>query len=74
MLDGKKASVVYLTTHQTNKNQGVNGVTINTFSPWLTSANIAAKEACITTGTFNLEQCARVFVKFGNANTASSPT
>ena len=64
----------FLTGHQTIKNHGVTGATINTYADCSTAAATAAKTANITSGTFNLETGSRVFVKFANANTADTPT
>lgn len=64
----------FLTGHQTIKNHGVTGATINTYATCSVAADTAAKTASITTGTFNLEAGAKVYVKFTNANTAGTPT
>ena len=64
----------FLTGHQTIKNHGVTGATINTYAACSIAAATAAKTASITSGTFALEAGSRVFVKFANANTANSPT
>lgn len=64
----------YLTAHQTIKQDGVTGATVNRFGTCSTAAGTAAKTVSITTGTFNLEAGARVSVHFSNANTANSPT
>lgn len=63
-----------LTAHQTIKQDGVTGATVNRFGTCDTAAGTAAKAVSITTGTFSLEAGARVAVKFANANTASTPT
>lgn len=63
-----------LTAHQTIKQDGVTGATVNRFGTCDTAAGTAAKAVSITTGTFSLEAGARVAVKFDNANTASTPT
>ena len=63
-----------LSSHQTIKQDGITGATVNRFGTCSTAAATAAKEVSITTGTFNLEAGARVSVKFSNANTANSPT
>ena len=63
-----------LTAHQTIKQDGVTGATVNRFGTCSTAAGTAAKAVNITTGTFNLEAGARVSVKFSNANTANTPT
>ena len=63
-----------LSSHQTIKNHGVTGATINTYASCSTAADTAAKTANITSGTFALEAGSRVFVKFANANTAGTPT
>lgn len=70
---GSKASD-FLTSHQTIKQDGVTGATVNRFGTCSTAAGTAAKTVSITTGTFSLEAGARVSVKFNNANTASTPT
>ena len=63
-----------LQSHQTIKQDGVTGATVNRFGTCSIAAGTAAKTVSITTGTFTLEAGARVTVKFSNANTASSPT
>lgn len=63
-----------LKSHQTIKQDGVTGATVNRFGTCSTDAATAAKTVSITTGTFSLEAGARVSVKFANANTAGSPT
>lgn len=63
-----------LSSHQTIKQDGITGATINRFGTCTTAAATAAKAVSITTGTFNLEAGARISVKFNNANTANSPT
>lgn len=70
---GSKASD-FLTSHQTIKQDGVTGATVNRFGTCSTAAGTAAKTVSITSGTFSLEAGARVSVKFNNANTASTPT
>lgn len=64
----------FLTSHQTIKQDGVTGATVNRFGTCGTAAATAAKTVDITTGTFSLEAGATVAVKFTNANTASTPT
>ena len=64
----------FLTSHQTVKQDGVTGATVNRFGTCSTAAATAAKTVSITTGTFSLEAGARVTVKFSNANTAGTPT
>lgn len=64
----------FLTSHQTIKQDGVTGATVNRFGTCSTAAATAAKTVAITTGTFSLEAGAQVAVKFSNANTANSPT
>lgn len=61
-----------LTSHQTIKQDGVTGATVNRFATCSTAAGTGAKTASITTGTFSLEAGAIVAVKFANANTATS--
>ena len=63
-----------ITAHQTVKQDGVTGATVNRFGTCGTAAATAAKTVDITTGTFALEAGARVSVKFTNANTAGTPT
>lgn len=63
-----------LQSHQTIKQDGVTGATVNRFGTCSTAAATAAKTVSITTGTFSLEAGAMVAVKFSNANSASSPT
>lgn len=64
----------FLQSHQTIKQDGVTGATVNRFGTCSTAAATAAKTVSITSGTFNLEAGARVSVKFTNANTANTPT
>jgi hypothetical protein len=64
----------YLTSHQTIKQDGITGATVNRFGTCSTAAGTAAKTVSITSGTFSLEAGATVAVKFSNANTASTPT
>ena len=64
----------YITTHQTVKQDGVTGASVNRYGACSTAAGTAAKTVSITTGTFSLEAGASVKVKFANANTADSPT
>lgn len=63
-----------LTAHQTIKQDGVTGATVNRYASCSTAANTAAKTASITTGTFSLEAGSIVNVKFANTNLANSPT
>lgn len=63
-----------LTAHQTIKQDGITGATVNRFGTCSTAAATAAKTVSITTGTFSLEAGARVSVEFSNANTADTPT
>lgn len=63
-----------LQSHQTIKQDGVTGATVNRFGTCGTAAGTAAKTVSITTGTFSLEAGTHVTVKFTNANTASNPT
>ena len=64
----------FLTSHQTIKNDGITGATINRYGACSTAAGTAQKEVTPTTGTVSLEAGLRVAVKFANANTADSPT
>ena len=61
-------------THQTIKQDGITGATVNRFGTCGTTAGTAAKTVSITTGTFSLEAGAEVTVKFTYANTAGTPT
>lgn len=64
-----------LTAHQTIKQDGITGATINRFGTCSTEYATAAKTVSITDGNFSLEKGARVIVKFRNiANTADNPT
>ena len=63
-----------LQSHQTIKQDGITGATVNRFGTCSTAAGTAAKTVSVTSGTFNLEAGARVTVKFTYANTASTPT
>ena len=68
------SAVSPITSHQTIKQDGITGATVNRFGTCSTAAGTAQKEVSITTGTFSLESGARLTVKFTNANTANSPT
>jgi len=61
-----------LDSHQTIKQDGITGATVNRFGTCSTAASTATKEVTIT-GTLSLEAGARVTVKFSNKNTANSP-
>ena len=63
-----------LQSHQTIKQDGVTGATVNRFGTCSTAAATAAKTVSVTSGTFSLEAGARITVKFANANTAGTPT
>ena len=63
-----------LKTHQTIKQDGVTGATINRFGICSTGASTPAKTVSIDSGTFTLEKGAKVTVKFTNKNTANSPS
>lgn len=64
-----------LTAHQTIKQDGITGATINRFGICSTASETAAKTVSIKDGTFSLEAGARVIVEFNNiANTADNPT
>ena len=64
-----------LTAHQTIKQDGITGATINRFGTCSTASETAAKTVSIKDGTFSLEAGARVIVKFPNiANNADNPT
>ena len=79
--DGSSAQTIFasdlgaLTAHQTIKQDGITGATINRFGICSTAPEIAAKTVSIKDGTFSLEAGARVIVDFNNiANTADNPT
>ena len=66
-----------LKTHQTIKQDGFTGATINRFGVCGTPASTQIKVVDFTTGqhgTFVLEEGAKVTVQFTNKNTASSPS
>ena len=63
-----------LTTHQTIKQDGITGATINRFGICSTASETAAKTVSIKDGTFSLEAGARVIVEFDSINTADNPT
>lgn len=63
-----------ITAHQTIKQDGITGATVNRYAACSVAAGTAAKTASVTGGTFALEAGSRVTVKFANANTASTPT
>lgn len=64
----------FLQSHQTIKQDGITGATVNRYASCSTAAGTAAKAANVTSGTPTLETGLHVFVKFSNANTAASPT
>lgn len=64
----------FLTSHQTIKQDGITGATVNRFGKCTVASGTAAKTVSITSGTFSLEAGAMVTVKFDNANTANNPT
>lgn len=68
----------FLTSHQTIKQDGITGATVNRFGTCSTAAGTAAKTVSITSGTFpTLNASAngtKITVKFANANTAGTPT
>lgn len=68
------SAVTPITSHQTIKQDGVTGATVNRFGTCSTVGGTAQKDVSITSGTFNLETGARLTVKFANANNASNPT
>ena len=79
--DGSSAQTIFasdlgaLTAHQTIKQDGITGATVNRFGTCSTSYETAAKTVSIKDGTFSLEAGARVIVKFPNiANNADNPT
>ena len=79
--DGSSAQTIFasdlgaLTAHQTIKQDGITGATINRFGTCSTASETAAKTVSIKDGTFSLEAGARVIVKFPNiANNADNPT
>ena len=63
-----------LHAHQTIKQDGITGATVNRFGTCSIAAATAAKTVSITTGTFSLEAGAKVTVKFSYTNTANTPT
>ena len=68
-------STKVLTAHQTIKQDGITGATINRFGVCDTAAATAAKVVSITNGTFSLEAGVTIAVRFTNANTATgTPT
>ena len=66
-------TITPLTSHQTIKQDGVTGATVNRFGTCSTGATTATKSVSITTGTFSLEAGATVAVNFSNTNTADNP-
>lgn len=60
--------------HQTIKQDGITGATVNRLAICSTGAGTTTKTASIGSGTFSLESGAQVLVKFNSANTANSPT
>ena len=67
-------STKVLTAHQTIKQDGVTGATVNRYGECTTGSNTAAKTVSVTSGTFALEAGARVTVKFKYTNGANNPT
>lgn len=67
-------STDYLTAHQTIKQDGITGATVNRYGACSTAAATARKAVAVTTGTVSLEAGLRITVKFANANTANTPT
>ena len=67
-------STKVLTSHQTIKQDGVTGATVNRYGECTVGATTAAKTVSITSGTFSLEAGARVTVKFKYTNSANNPT
>lgn len=68
----KDASALH--SHQTIKQDGVTGATVNRYGVCSTGAATADKTVTLTTGTFSLETGALVHVKFTNSNTVANPT
>ena len=64
----------FLQSHQTIKQDGITGATVNRFGTCSTAAGTAAKEVAVTAGTPTLEAGLTIRVLFSNANTASTPT
>lgn len=60
--------------HQTIKQDGITGATVNRYALCSTAGDTAAKTASITAGTFSLGTGSIVNVKFENINSANSPT
>lgn len=72
-------AVDIISSHQTVKQDGITGSTINRYGVCSTAAATAAKAVSITSGTMPsvLDSSAaglKITVKFSNANTATSPT
>lgn len=68
-----------ITSHQTIKQDGLSGPTINRYGECSTAAATAAKTVSITSGIIpptlgTSDKGLKVTVKFANANTANSPT
>ena len=62
------------TTYSTPINDKIQGWTVNRYASCSTAAGTAAKTASVTNGTVTLAAGLAVYVKFTNANTASTPT
>lgn len=66
----------FLTSHQTIKQDGITGATINRYGACSTAAATAAKTVSITSGTFPTLNAdangTKITVNFANANTATS--
>lgn len=70
----KVNSAAVLTAHQTIKQDGITGATINRYGTCSTGASTVAKTVSVTGGTPTLETGLKVTVYFSAKNTANSPT
>ena len=67
-------TITPLTSHQTIKQDGITGATINRYGTCSTGASTTAKTVSVTGGTPTLETGLKVTVYFSAKNTANSPT
>ena len=71
---GTHTETITLPAHQTIKQDGITGATVNRYGTSSTTASTAAKVASGFTGTLSLEAGLTIRVNFTYANTASNPT
>ena len=69
-----RKSISVLSSHQTIKQDGITGATVNRYGTCSTAAGTAAKTVSVGAGTPTLETGLKVTVYFSAKNTANSPT